>query len=223
VIVWSASTGALLQIFGDHQRRVLDVDWLDNQFFASASGDGTVYVFQLGQARATFMLTGHALDVNKIAWAPSRKILASCSDDRTVRIWQPFDRTVPIVLQGHTREVYTIRWAPEQHGILISASFDQTARIWDVDARTCLHVIGRHQKAIYTIAFSPRGRFFVSAGMDNDVYVWRTATAELVATYQAPSGVFEAVWDPTGAAFALCVTDSSVVVVPTAAAPIVDK
>jgi transducin (beta)-like 1 len=220
VIVWNATTGAMVQVFADHQGRVLDVDWLDSEIFASGSGDGMIYVFRLGQSKAIMKLPGHTMDVNKIGWDGSRKLLASCSDDRTVRIWRPFERSVAIVLQGHAREVYTVKWAPERINILISASFDQTARVWDVQSRTCLHVIARHQNPIYTVAFSPKGQFFISAGMDNDAYIWRTADAELVCTYRTNAGVFEAIWDPTGAAIALCMTDSTVVVIPTASIPI---
>jgi transducin (beta)-like 1 len=179
--------------------------------------DGNVYVFRTGQPHAVLVLAGHGRDVNKIQWDPSRKMLASCSDDATVRVWRPFERAAAVVLQGHTKEVYTIRWAPEQQRVLVSAAFDQTARIWDVQARTCLHVVTKHQGPIYSVAFSPRGIFFVTAGADCEVYVWRLADGELVATYQTTGGVFEAVWDVSGRSIALCLTDATVVVIPAAA------
>jgi transducin (beta)-like 1 len=223
IIAWSTSTGVPVQVFSEHQGRVLDVDWLDNDIFASASGDGTVYVFTLGQPKPTLVLAGHARDVNKLSWDRHRRTLATCSDDRTVRVWRPFERGAAVVLQGHTREVYTIAWAPDPQRVLVSASFDQTVRVWDAHAKTCLHVISRHQNPIYTIAFSPKGQYFVSAGIDADVFVWRTADAGLAATCRTTGGVFDAVWDPSGSAVALCMTDATVVVIPTATMGTVER
>jgi transducin (beta)-like 1 len=223
IIAWNAATGAPVQVFSEHQRRVLDVDWFDNEVFASASGDGTVCVFKLGQPKPILVLSGHTMDVNKLIWDRPRRMLATCSDDKTVRVWRPFERGASVVLQGHTREVYTIGWAPEAQKILVSASFDQTLRIWDVHAKTCLHVISKHQNPIYALAFSPRGQYFVSAGIDADVFVWRTADAGLAATYRTTGSVFDVAWDPAGNAVALCMTDATVVVIPTGAMAIVEK
>jgi transducin (beta)-like 1 len=223
IIAWNATTGLPVQIFTDNDSRVLDVDWFDNEIFASASGDGAVYVFKLGQPKPTLVLSGHTMDVNKLMWDRPRRMLATCSDDKTVRVWRPFERGASVVLQGHTREVYTIAWAPEPQKVLVSASFDQTVRIWDVHAKSCLHVIAKHQNPIYTIAFSPRGQYFVSAGVDADVFAWRTSDAALAATYRTTGGVFDAVWDPTGNAVAFCMTDATVVVIPTATMGIVER
>jgi transducin (beta)-like 1 len=216
VVAWSVATGERRQIFQHHQSRVLDVDWLDNQTFASCSGDTRIALCAIGRASVVQFLEGHKGEVNKIAWDSSRRLLASCSDDRTVRVWRPFDRMLPILLNGHTHHVYTIRWQPgTDRKILASGAFDNTVRIWDVLNQSCLHVLARHANPIYTIGFSPRGRFFVSAGIDNVMNMWRTQDVALVATYDGGSGIFEAQWDHTGMNIALCLADSSVIIIST--------
>jgi transducin (beta)-like 1 len=218
VIAWFVATGERKQIFQFHHSRVLDVDWLDNQTFASCSGDTRIAICGMDRASAIHLLEGHKGEVNKIAWDMSRRLLASCSDDRTVRVWRPFERTLPIVLYGHTHHVYTIKWQPgTDRKILVSGAFDYTVRIWDVLNQSCVHVLSKHTNPIYTIGFSPGGKFFVSGGIDNVMNIWRTEDAALVASYDAGSGVFEAQWDPTGKYIAVCLSDSSVGIIATRA------
>ena len=223
IILWSVANGEVKQIFMDHEQRVLDVDWRDNTTFASCSGDKKICVYTVGQQKAVFVLPGHTDEINKIEWDPSKRMLASCSDDSTVRVWRPFDRAAPVVLQGHKHNVYTIKWAPGSQKILVSGSFDSTVRVWDVQNRTCLHLLTQHTNAIYTLSFSPRGKFFVSGGIDNTLMVWRTSDAALIATYKTKGGLFEAAWDVTGAHIALCLSDATVVVLPTNAIPLYDE
>jgi transducin (beta)-like 1 len=81
-------------------------------------------------------------------------------------------------------------------------------------------VLTKHTQAIYTIAFSPKGQYFVSGGIDTEVHIWRTRDATIMATYRTTGGVFEAVWDSSGGRIALCSTDATVVVIPTAQIPL---
>lgn len=221
IIVWNVATGAVIQIFSDHEQRALDVDWRDDKTFASCSGDNKICVFTLGQPKALFVLPGHTNEINKIAWDPTKKMLASCSDDTTVRVWRPFDRAAPTVLAGHKEPVYTIKWAPgnQKKPLLASGAFDCTVRIWDVQNKQCLHVLTNHTSAIYTLAFSPKGKYFVSGGMEKTLYVWSTSDGAHVATYRTNGCVFEAVWDATGENIALCLSDATVVVLPANSIP----
>lgn len=218
VVVWDVQTGEQRQVFHIHQSRVLDVDWLNNQQFASCSGDTRIAVSQIGKTHTIF-LEGHSGEVNKIEWDPDGRYLASCSDDKTVRVWRPFENSMPFVLHGHTHHVYTIKWCPNHKKLLASGAFDYTVRIWDVQSQSCLFVLSKHSQPIYTICFSPKGNFFVSGGIDSVMNMFRTDDAALVASFNAESGIFEAVWDPTGKNIALCLADSRVLLIPTQNVP----
>ena len=216
VLVWT-DRGELRQTFQNHSSRVLDVDWLDDDIFASCSGDARIAICQIGRVGPLYMLDGHHGEVNKIEWEKSSRMLASCSDDKTVCVWRPLERAghMPLVLQGHTHHVYTIKWAPGNRKILASGAFDYTVRLWDAINGSCLAVVRKHKQPIYTVCFSPKGDFFVSGGIDNEMNMWRKQDAALVETYDAHSGIFEAQWDPTGENIALCLSDASVEVIDT--------
>lgn len=219
VVAWNVSTGERKQTFQNHQSRVLDVDWLDNQTFASCSGDTRIAVCNIGKPHPFVILEGHTGEVNKIEWDQEGRCLASCSDDKTVRVWKPFDKIMPIILTGHSHHVYTIKWCPGNRKLLASGAFDYTVRVWNVQNQSCIHILQKHTQPIYTICFSPKGNFFVSGGIDNIMNMWRTEDAALVATFDAESGIFEAQWDPTGNNIALCLADSRVIVLDTKEVP----
>ena len=72
--------------FAFHKEATLDVDWRDEDSFASCSTDRTIYVCKLGSSNYLKKFEGHSDEVNAIKWDPSGNILASCSDDTTAKV-----------------------------------------------------------------------------------------------------------------------------------------
>lgn len=64
----------------------LDVDWRNNQSFATCSTDKNIYVCKLGEAAPVKVFLGHQDEVNAIKWDPAGNLLASCSDDFTAKV-----------------------------------------------------------------------------------------------------------------------------------------
>lgn len=229
VVVWDVARGQQRQIFQYHKKSALDVDWYDNQTFASCSGDQTIIICKVGQSRPLVTLTGHEKEVNKIAWDDSKKYLASGSDDGTVRVWKPFENGFqPIVFRGHEKEVYTIKWVP-QTDKLASGAFDHKVRVWDVSTRSCAAVIDWKQD-VFSISFSPKGRFFVIGGKDSKLGIFRSEDIVQIGEYETaeentmiPGGVFEAMWSPAGDTISLCEINSVVALVPTKLFPLYNE
>jgi WD40 repeat protein len=80
-------------------------------------------------------------------------------------------------------------------------------------------VLEKHTQPIYTLEFSPDGNFFVSAGIDSLMNMWRTQDGAFVAAFDAESGIFEAHWRPTGDCIALTLANCTVAVINTKKIP----
>ena len=128
-IVWSATDGAIVQKYDYHQAPALDVDWRDDNVFASCSTDKRVCVCVVGEdgGGPVEEFEGHTDEVNAVKWDPSGTLLASCSDDGTAKVWKPkvsaakkdgvTKISTPVWNFGdHSKEIYTIKWSPTGPG-----------------------------------------------------------------------------------------------------------
>lgn len=113
-IVWDVSgqNAFVKQQFDIHYAPALDVDWKDDNTFASCSTDKSVHICRVGAARPIITYTGHTDEVNAVKWDPSGTLLASCSDDCTAKVWDVSSgRNAPLYdFKSHKQEIYTVKW-----------------------------------------------------------------------------------------------------------------
>lgn len=209
----------------------LDVDWRDNDSFASCSTDNHIYVCKLGQSEPLRKYSGHNDEVNAVKWDPTGTLLASCSDDCTAKVWSVDSATCILDLggdgrtEGHSKEIYTIKWSPTGPGtanpnsklLLASASFDTTVKLWDVHANggkgQCYATLEGHQAPIYSIAFSPNGEYLVSGSIDNSVMIWSVKDGgTLVKKHKGEGEIFEVAWNAEGNRVAACFSNNTLAV-----------
>lgn len=224
-IIWDAESGKPLQQFSCQQGATLDVDWRDDESFASCSTDRNIYVCKLGEAEPLHVFEGHKDEVNAVKWDPTGTLLASCSDDKTAKIWNLEKPENVIDLNGkhgHTKEIYTLKWSPTGPGtdnpnrplLIGSASFDTTVKLWDVSspASPAMTLHG-HTKPIYSIAFSPSGEYLVSGSIDNSLLIWSVKDGELISRHTGVGEIFEVSWSARGDKVAASFSNSTVTVI----------
>jgi len=215
-IIWDAQTGKLKQQFAFHLAPALDVDWQNNQTFASCSTDKSILVCRLGHNQPIKSFMGHTNEVNAIKWDPSGTWLASCSDDMTIKLWCMKRDSYVQDLHAHKKEIYTIKWSPGTSPgnpnplTLASASFDSTVRLWDLERGICKYTLVEHSEPVYSVAFSPDGRLLASGSFDKRVHIWCTQTGELIHTYTGTGGIFEVCWNKDGSKVGASAADGSV-------------
>merc|ERR1712137_1399163 len=217
-IVWEAESGKVKQQFSFHSAQILDVDWRDDNTFATCSSE--IFIGEVGNSKYLKCFKGHSREVNAISWCPAGKLLASCSDDCTAKIWSLDSADSLQDFREHKKELYTIKWSPTGPGtsnpnrdlILASASFDATVKLWNVETGTCLRTLNRHTESVYSVEFSPDGQYIASGSFDHFLHIWSTATGELVKSYESSGGIFEVSWNSRGNKLAASLDNNTVFV-----------
>ncbi|XP_051139450.1 WD40 repeat-containing protein HOS15-like isoform X2 [Andrographis paniculata] len=220
-IIWDAKSGDWKQQFEFHSAPALDVDWRNNNTFATCSTDSMIYVCKIGETRPIKTFAGHQGEVNAIKWDPIGNLLASCSDDSTAKIWSMKHDTCLLDLREHTKEIYTVRWSPTGPGtsnpnqqlVLASASFDSTIKLWESEHGRLLHSLDGHREPVYSVAFSPNGEFLASGSLDRCLHIWSVKEARIIRTFTGNGGIFEVCWNKEGDKLAACFADNVVCVV----------
>jgi len=102
----------------------------DGRYFASASFDKKIKVWDGRSGRFLSTLTGHVGAVYQVAWSADSRLLLSASKDSTVKVWEMKDlKHAKFTLTGHCDEVYALDWSPNGTQAA-SGSKDRTIKIW---------------------------------------------------------------------------------------------
>ena len=72
----------------EHQKDVRDLCIIDKNYFASASFDNTIKIWNMNTFTCEQTLEGHTSNVINVIKLKGSDDLASCSSDQTIKIWK---------------------------------------------------------------------------------------------------------------------------------------
>src|SRR5579884_2572818 len=158
-------TGLLLAYHG-HTLSVQGVAWSpDGKSIASASGDGTVQVWDAATGKLLYTHSSPSqFGFNAVAWSPDGTRLAAACADNTVQVWDAFTGAHPLTYRGHNAPVLSVAWSPDGRQIASAGS-------------TLLTYSG-HSAAVNAVAWSPDGKEIASGSSDSTVQVWDAASGK---------------------------------------------
>jgi WD40 repeat protein len=184
--VWviRVADGAVLRKLTGHEWFVFGLAFSpDGTTLASASGDGTIKLWHLGDFHLLRTLTGHTFFVTSVDFHPGGETLVSGSFDGTVRLWRVADGAPLGTLTGHTDAVNGVAFSPDGT-VIASASADHTVRLWSYPGGDFLRaLIAPQDQYTSAVAFTPAGDQLISAGYDGKARLWEVATGALVRTF----------------------------------------
>ena len=102
----------------------------DGKLLATASGDSTTRLWNVGTGACARVLNGHTGIVSAVAFSPDGALVATASFDGTARLWEVATGNCLRILSGHADTVWSVAFSPAER-VVATASEDATARIWD--------------------------------------------------------------------------------------------
>jgi ribosome assembly protein 4 len=113
-----------------HQKVVNHVAFSpDGRWFASASFDKSVRLWDGRTGRYVHAFRGHVGDVYQLAWSADSRMLISGSKDSTVKCWNVANRKLQEDLPGHADEVYAVDWSLDGSRVATGGK-DRLLKIW---------------------------------------------------------------------------------------------
>lgn len=139
--------------------------------------------------RAVRIFTGHASDVEVVAWHPNCHYVASGSSDRTVRLWDMRSGACARVLSG-LRDPVTALAASPNGRLLVGASEEGRVVVWDLAEARVVGNLQGHSGAVWTLAFAHghANPMLASGGADASVRLWdlKAASERMAGNEGAP-------------------------------------
>lgn len=169
VIIWSASSLALVHRFVGHSEGISDLAWSsDSHYICSASDDRTLRIWD---ARAPFdclkTLRGHSDFVFCVNFNPQSNLIVSGSFDESIRIWEVKTGKCTRVIRAHSMPVTSVHFNRDG-SLIVSGSHDGTCKIWDAGEGACLKtLIDDKDPAVSFAKFSPNGKFILVGTLDS--------------------------------------------------------
>ncbi|KAL0223149.1 hypothetical protein P9112_002539 [Eukaryota sp. TZLM1-RC] len=141
-----------------------------------------------------FLLEGHELGVNAVAWHPTDDVIVSGGDDKTLRIWKlESDHVFQMgCLRGHSNNISAVQFHPSNPALLLSNSEDRSLRVWNWAERSCL-LAYKFEPSPQTQSSVTGTRFWslsgsirhglIAAGHDKGFIVFRLRRSRVAASY----------------------------------------
>jgi WD40 repeat protein len=153
------------------------------QLAAIAQNSAHVQVWATATGKAQFRLSGFKGTATRLTFSPRGDALAAVSTDHEVRIWQAKSGVLQTQLR-YSAPVRAVEFSPDGQSVLIaSGNTIKLMQLKNGQTRSVLH----HSGAITDAHFSPDGRYIAAGGLNGQVRIWHTKTAQVFKTL-SPGG-----------------------------------
>ncbi|KAJ3363747.1 hypothetical protein HDU91_002881 [Kappamyces sp. JEL0680] len=187
--IWNTETGDCSAVLTGHTSRIWDVSSrADGQFVASASGDTTIKLWDLGFSSYSCVstLTGNDGDVYSVQYHPTGDYIVAGGYDKIVRLYDIERETITKTFIGHSLSVSKAIFTPLGN-LIVTGSKDNTIKFWDIVSGLCIKTISSHLGEVTNVELSSDGCYLLSSSKDNSNRLWDVRMVGCLSLTLAPS------------------------------------
>ena len=127
-----------------------------------------------------------ALDVKAICYSPDGKTLYTISSDDKIRFFDISNGFIAKTLYFGPSDINDIAASPDGKTIAFQCGFSEdSVVIYDLKLSEIKFLLPESKKKIYSLAYSPDGKILAGGGSNWELYLWNTATGELIQRKEA--------------------------------------
>ncbi len=176
----------------------------------SASGDGSVQVWDLSTPKLIKTLESTTSPILCAAFSHNGKLIVAGSEDGLVKIWKENSGELLMDLEGHSDAISMVAFSRDDQ-FLFTTSRDGTGRIWDLATMSTTFELKSHSGPVHGGSISPDGIWVITAGEDKTAKIWKVSTGQLMDEIRGHAGpVLSAAFSPNGNIILTASTDGFV-------------
>ena len=171
-----ASSDKSIFSFKGHELWINCLVKIDDNYFASASNDSKIKIWDYYKRSFVANLNGHTDCILSLILLKNN-YLCSGSADLTIKIWDWKNERCEETLTGHEKWVKSV--FELDNGIILSGSDDKTIKIWQ--NYELILTLDAHQHAVRTFCQINK-KYFASGSFDYTIKIWEINTWKCVQT-----------------------------------------
>ena len=168
IVVWDYIHKKDINMFEGHNSKVTCLTLnSDESQLASGSNDTDIVVWDLIQNKGLFRLIGHHKPITKVKFIKldKNKYIKNNNNDN-----------------NDNNEMNNNIINHEMDEMLISSSQDTSLKLWELQTQSCVQTLIGHKNEVWTFDVDKENEYLISAGIDQDIYVWKIHSANNTTT-----------------------------------------
>ena len=184
VVKLTSEDGQVLALRRAHNDYVNDVVFSsDGRFFATASDDHTIRLWDAAACRSIRQFTGHTNEVSAVSFVPDGSRLVTAGEDRTVRVWSTETGQELLALPSGPAPADSLALTPDGTRPLTKDA-DGTVKVWKGGPAHMPLELKGHLHEVTAIAFSPDGSQIATGSQDKTARLWNATTGEELSVFK---------------------------------------